>query len=473
MRGEVLLERHRALGPRGIDVRPDAGALGAPAGEHRDARRAAHRDRHVGPVEADAARGEAVDGRRLHRRAPGADLRVEVVDEDQQHVAPGRSGPAAGLRRARRSRLERVAHLLDGRAVLGARREVRDLAGVRVVVVELAAAVGPLRVAPAGGARAAADAAGPPRDRRERLRPSRGRRVGEKRHQAPPGEAGLGGEAGEGEERRRRVQRRDEAARGPAGARQPGSRHHERRAQRVVEESVRPSEKAVARPGRAADRPTTTTAAPGRRARRRRRETPASRSAASERSRWAAAARCRAGSDHAGGRTSPPGRSVKPRSATAMRGSGGANEPASVAGGGRPGAGPGSPPTAATSRNGPELRAQPLLEARGHGLLADSPGKVEVPLGGLEGERAAGAHARDRRAPRPEERGDRALAGAEQGGAGGARLGIGSERRLEGASRGEPGAPGPESAPPLPRPRSRPRARARHREPAEAGPRKG
>ncbi len=347
----------------------------------------------------------------------------------------GEAAPA-GLRRARRSRLERVAHLLDGRTVLGAGREVRDLAGVRVVVVELAAAVGPLRVTPAGRARAAAHATGPPRDRRDRLRPSRGTRVGEKRHQAPPGEAGLGGEAGEGEERWRRVQRRDQAARGLAGARQPGSRHHERRPERVVEERVRPSEKAVAPPvgRRIADHD-------HRRARGgalddgdERRQLPVRREGALE----------------VGGRRAlPGGLGPRGRSHLAPRAVGEAevgDRDARQRGRERAGqrrgwrqarGGARLTPDRGDQQERPRLRAQPLLEARGHGLLADTPGKVEVPLGGLEGERAAGAHARDRRAPRPEERGDGTIAGAEQGGAGGARLGIGSERCLEGAPRGE------------------------------------
>ena len=87
----------------------------------------------------------------------------------------------------------------------------------------------------------------------------------------------------------------------------------------------------------------------------------------------------------------------------------------------------------------PRLRAQPLLEAGGDGRLADAPGKVQVPLPGIEGERAAGADARHRRAAGPEERGDRARAGAEHGRAGGARLGIGRERHVERtAGGGEP-----------------------------------
>ena len=401
-----------------------------------DARRAAHRDRHVGPVEADPARGEAVDGRRLHGRAPGADPRVEVVDEDQEHVAPGRSQRAPpGLGAPGASRLERAAHLLDRRTVLGARREVRDLAGVRVVVVELAAAVGPLGVAPASGARAAADAAGPPRDGRERLRPARG-----------PGSARSG------------IRLR------PA---RPGSAARPARARSVGAASSVETRRLEAWPGRdspgvattSVERSVSSKSASGRV---RRPCAPAvGRRVADDDDRGARGGALDEGDEgrelpvrreralEVGGRRAlPRGLGPRRRPHLAARAVGEAEvgdrdarqrgrERAGQRRRGRQARAPGpAHPRPRRPAGTAPLRAQPLLEARGHGRLADAPGKVEVPLGGLEGERTTGAHARDRRAPRPEERGDRALAGAEQGRAGGARLGIGSERRLEGAARG-------------------------------------
>ena len=106
---------------------------------------------------------------------------------------------------------------------------------------------------------------------------------------------------------------------------------------------------------------------------------------------------------------------------------------------GQAGRGPRLAPDGGDEQERPRLRAQPLLEAGGDGRLADAPGKVQAPLPGIEGERAAGAHARHRRATGPEERGDRARAGTEHGRAGGARLGIGGERHVEGtAGGGEP-----------------------------------
>ena len=80
-----------------------------------------------------------------------------------------------------------------------------------------------------------------------------------------------------------------------------------------------------------------------------------------------------------------------------MRGSGGASGPAIVAGGGRPGAGPGSPPTAATSRNGPDCARSHSSRREATGGSPTRPGRCRFHVPGLEGERAAGC----RRPPPP------------------------------------------------------------------------
>ena len=206
--------------------------------------------------------------------------------------------------------------------------------------------------------------------------------------------------------------------------------------------------------------PTTTTAAPGAARPTRATREARSRSAARERSRWAAAARCRAGSDHAGGRVSPPGRSEKPRSATAMRGSGGASWPAIVAGGGRPGAGPGSPPTAATSRNGPDCARSHSSRREATGGSPTRPGRCRFHSPG-----SRGARGRRPRPPPPRHGPGRARRSsarrrrARPRGRRPARDRGRTPRRTNGRRRRA--ARGPEFSPPLPRRRSRPRARAR------------
>ena len=153
---EELLQRQRPRGGRGgSSLLPDARALGPPAGEHRHARRAAHRDLRIGVVEADAARGQPVDRRRLHGRRPtrpACALRSSI--DDQQHVArPSRGreagGAGGGCVAGRRAGPEQRASSAIVDACSGRAARFVTSPGSAVVIVELAAAVGPLRVAQA------------------------------------------------------------------------------------------------------------------------------------------------------------------------------------------------------------------------------------------------------------------------------------------------------------------------------------
>jgi hypothetical protein len=85
-------------------------------------------------------------------------------------------------------------------------------------------------------------------------------------------------------------------------------------------------------------------------------------------------------------------------------------------------------------RDDEQERARALAKPRLHPRsvpVAEAVGKVQVPILRLDRQRAAAADAGQSRPARPEEPRDRALAAPEQGRAGGARLRVGGEHRLE------------------------------------------
>ncbi len=248
---EVLLQRHRpreALAWR-LEVVEHPRALRTPAGEERRTRRAAGGDLAVGAVEAPTLASQAVDGGRLDGRAVATDASVQVVRHHQEHVGPGPGDAGRGWSgrrpgregdpRGGRARHEALVQLAAHRLRRGIVREVPQLAGVRVVIVELAAAVGPLRVAPALGPHTLAQWRAEALHRGDRRVLDHRPRILEQGPQAHAVETFGPRQAGQLGEGREDVDQLDQAVRGGAGLTHAGSGHDERGAQRLLEQQVR------------------------------------------------------------------------------------------------------------------------------------------------------------------------------------------------------------------------------------------